>query len=107
MQAADLEGFEAVYRRHVDMVVQGDMQGVLADMAPGSVPAVFKGVDSPRGDAREVEVLAVRLEGERAVGESVYTTTDDRRIGLRSGWYHDGTAWKADALENFAVDAIS
>ncbi len=99
-QTPDAEGFEAVYRRHVDMVVAGDLKGVLADMAPDSVPAVFEGVDAPQGDVRSADVVSVSVDGTRALGRAVYRL-DDRAIGLQSGWTHDGTRWLADALENF------
>ena len=103
---ADLNGFEAVYRRHVGLVVAGDFSAVLEDMDPASMPSVFNGVDAPRGDVEDAEIVSVRLEGDRAVGEAVYTVPD-RRIGLRSGWHHNGTTWKAHALENFAVSEAS
>ncbi len=96
----DVEGFEAVYRRHVDLVVAGDLKAVLADMAPGAVPAVFEGVETPAGGVRSAEVVDVSVEGARAVGEAVYRL-DDRAIGLRSGWSHNGITWLADQLENF------
>lgn len=103
MHPADLPGFEAVYRRHVDLVVQGDMAAVLADMEPASVPQVFAGVDTPRGGVQHADIRSIRFEDNRGVGEAVYST-GDRKIGLRSGWRHDGETWKADVLENFAVD---
>lgn len=106
MHSADLSGFEAVYRHHVDMVVQGDMKAVMADMVPESLPQVFAGIDTPRGEVREADIVSVRIDGDRAVGEAVYTTAD-RKIGLRSGWQYDSETWKADTLENFAVDAAS
>lgn len=92
--------FETTYRRHVDGVVAGDMKSVLADMAPGSVPAVFVGVQVPREDVDGAEIVSVRVDGDRGVGEAVYTTPDGT-IGLRSGWALVEGAWKADILENF------
>lgn len=103
--AADLPGFETVYRRHVDLVVAGDLGAVMADMAPGSVPAVFEGVDVPRGGVSDARVMSVRLDGDRAIGEAEYRTPVGV-IGLRSGWQHDGTTWKADSLANFAPDRV-
>jgi len=98
---ADIKGFEQVYRRHVGLVVNQDMDGVLADMAPGSVPQVFAGVKTPRGPVQGGDIRRVTLEGKRAIGECVYLSSNGV-IGLRSGWAHDGVTWKADALENFA-----
>lgn len=98
--ARDIDGFSAVYRRHVDLVVAGDLKGVMADMAPGSVPKVFEGVDTPAGGVLSAEVVSVSVDGERAVGEAVYQV-EGREIGLRSGWGHDGDVWLADHLENF------
>lgn len=103
---ADIEGFETVYRRHVELVVAGEFGAVLADMDPDALPGVFSGVDAPRGDVVSAAVLDVRLEGDRAVGEAAYTLPT-RTIGLRSGWRHDGSTWKADTLENFPVDEAS
>lgn len=98
--ANDLEGFEAVYRRHVDLVIAGDLKAVLADMAPGAVPAVFEGVETPAGEVRSADVVDMSVEGDRAVGAAVYRL-DESAIGLRSGWRHDGTTWLADELANF------
>ena len=92
--------FETTYRRHVDGVVSGDLKAVLADMAPGSVPAVFVGVQVPRADVDGAEIVSVRVDGARGVGEAVYTTPDGT-IGLRSGWALVDGVWKADILENF------
>ncbi|MER6969784.1 hypothetical protein ABT304_01880 [Nocardioides sp. NPDC000445] len=99
---ASTSDFEATYRRHVDGVVAGDMKAVLADMAPGSVPGVFEGVQVPGAqvDAAEIRSARVDGEGERGVGEAVYTTPDGT-IGLRSGWGLVDGVWKADSLENF------
>ena len=102
MSSPDLASFEETYARHVGLVQAGDVAGMLDDMAPGAAPAVFEGVVVPRGAVLGAEIRAVRVEGARGTGECVYTLADGR-IGLRSGWVHDGTAWKADALENFAV----
>lgn len=96
----ELELFEKTYTHHVAMVKAGDLQGVMADMHPDAVPGVFKGADVPRGEVHETDIRSVRLENGRGVGECVYTTPDGR-IGLRSGWVHDGVVWKADSLENF------
>lgn len=92
--------FETTYRRHVDGVVAGDLKAVLADMAPGSVPAVFEGVQVPGAAIDSAEVLSARVDGERGVGEAVYATPDGV-IALRSGWALIDGAWKADTLENF------
>lgn len=101
MTASDeLELFEKTYTHHVAMVQAGDLAAVMADMHPDAVATVFRGVDVPRGEVRDTEIRSVRLENGRGIGECVYTTPDSR-IGLRSGWVHDGVAWKADSLENF------
>ncbi|WP_020661466.1 hypothetical protein [Amycolatopsis benzoatilytica] len=92
--------FETTYRRHVAMVVEGDRKGILNDMAPGSVPSVFRGVNVPQDKVGSAEVVAVRVEGDRATGEAVYRTPDGP-IGLRSGWGLVDGEWKADGLENF------
>ncbi|GAB3141428.1 hypothetical protein GCM10027258_24040 [Amycolatopsis stemonae] len=91
--------FETTYRQHVAKVVDGDMKGVLADLAPGSVPKIFEGVTTP-DKVSSAEVLSVRVDGERATGEAVYTTPEGE-IRLRSGWGLVDGEWKADALENF------
>lgn len=92
--------FEKTYQHHVAMVRSGDLVGVMADMHPASLPVVFDGVDVPRGEVLAAEIRSVRLLADRGVGECVYTTKAGR-IGLRSGWVHEGGAWKADSLENF------
>lgn len=97
---ADLAGLEAVVHRHGEMVVEGDMKGVLGDFAPDTVPGIFSGIDVPGSDATAAEVLSVLLDGDRGWADVRYTLPD-RVIGLRSGWRHDGETWKVDALENF------
>ncbi|GAA3528218.1 hypothetical protein [Nocardioides daeguensis] len=92
--------FETTYRAHVGKVASGDLKGALADMAPGAVPAVFEGVTVPGGDVSGVEVVATRVDGDRATGEAVYATPAGP-IGLRSGWALVEGAWLADSLENF------
>lgn len=100
MSTRDFDGFETTYRSHVEKVRAGDLKSVMTDMDPASLATVFDGVTVPREKVNFAEVLAVRLDGERGVGEAVYTTAEGR-IGLRSGWAHDGSEWKADSLENF------
>ncbi|MGY0540187.1 hypothetical protein ACW14X_21920 [Nocardioides sp. YJ-D4] len=97
---ASAPDFETIYRAHVDGVVAGDMKAVLADMAPGSVPAVFEGVQVPGAQVDGAEIRSAVVDGERGVGEAVYTTPDGT-IGLRSGWGLVDGVWKADSLENF------
>lgn len=94
------DDFETTYRSHVEKVVNGDLKGVMADMDPASLATVFEGVTTPRGEVTSAEIVSVRPDGERAVGEALYVTPE-ATIGLRSGWAHDGTAWRADHLENF------
>src|SRR3546814_4294001 len=71
----------------------------MADMDPASLPSVFEGVSATGGDVSSAPVVGVRPDGERAIGEAVYKTPAGA-IGLRSGWFHDATARKADQLEN-------
>lgn len=98
---ATVDAFEPTYRNHVAMVVAGDLAGVMADMNPETLAHVFDGVTVPRGAVASAEVVRIEVAGGRATGEAVYETVDGA-IGLRSGWAHDGSAWKADRLENFA-----
>lgn len=102
-QTNDLNGFEEVYRNHVSLVQAGDLKGVMADMDPASLATVFEGVNVPRGEVTSARVVGANLDGERAVGEAIYSTPDGD-IALRSGWRHDGARWLADSLENFADD---
>ncbi|MEU1275545.1 hypothetical protein [Streptomyces sp. NPDC005799] len=92
--------FEDVYRHHVAMVLAGELKEVMKDMAPGCVPAVFEGVTVPRDEVSAADVVTARVDGDRAVGEAVYTTPDGP-IGLRSGWGLVDGVWQADTLENF------
>lgn len=94
--------FEETYRAHVGRVVSGDLKGSLADMVPGSLPAVFEGVRVPGADVTGVDVVDTRVDGERAIGEAVYATAGGP-IGLRSGWALVDGAWLADSLENFDI----
>jgi len=101
MTASDeLAVFEQTYSHHVAMVKAGDLEGVMGDMHPPALATVFLGVDVPRGQVLSTEIRTMRVDSGRGVGECVYTTPVGR-IGLRSGWIHDGAAWKADSLENF------
>lgn len=100
--AGSPEEFAAVYQRHVDLVVAGDQAGILADMAPGSVPAVFAGVDLPGAVVEAAAVVAVQVDGERAIGRARYRVPG-REIGLESHWGYDGSAWRADGLANFEL----
>lgn len=94
------EEFAACYQRHVELVVAGDQAGILADMAPGAVPAVFAGLDLPGAQVEAAEVVSVQALGDRAVGRARYRVPG-REIGLESHWGYDGSAWKADGLANF------
>lgn len=96
------EDFRALYERHVGYVVAGDMKSALADMVQENLPAVFDGVTVPRGAVDGYEIKAVRAEGGKQIGETVYDTPDGV-IGLRSIWELRDGSWKAAALENFAV----
>ena len=94
--------FDTVYRSHVEMVVSGDLKGVMADMDPAVLATVFDGVAVPRGPVDSAEVVRVAVEADRATGEAVYRTPD-AVIGLRSGWRQVEGRWLADHLENFVV----
>lgn len=98
----DLAGLEQVYRKHVDLVIAGDLKGVLADMDPACLPGVFEGVVVPRGQVEDAVIRSVRVHDGNGVGEAVYSTPEGE-IGLRSGWVHDGQTWRADTLSNFDV----
>lgn len=100
MTDTTLADFETVYRTHVDMVVAGDLKGVMTDMDPAALPAVFEGVNVPRGQVDSAEIVRVFVEDQRAVGEAVYRTPD-AVIGLRSGWHLADDRWLADHLDNF------
>lgn len=92
--------FGAVYERHVNCVVAGDMSAVLADMVTDNLSTVFDGVSVPQGKIYGCDIKSIRAEGDRGVGETVYDT-ENGAIGLRSIWeVHDGS-WKATGLENF------
>lgn len=104
MNDASVTDFDSVYRAHVDMVVSGDLKGVMADMDPASLPTVFNGVDVPRGVVDSAEIVRTSVEDQRAVGEAIYRIQDGA-IGLRSGWTLTDGRWLADHLENFEPSA--
>lgn len=104
MNDATPADFETVYRAHVDMVVAGDLKGVMADMDPAALPTVFEGVNVPRGHVDSAEIVRVSVEDQRAVGEAVYRSPDVV-IGLRSGWRIAEGRWLADRLDNFEPSA--
>lgn len=92
--------FRAVYERHVNCVVAGDMQAVLADMATDNPPTVFDGISVPHGKIYKCEIKDIRAEGDKRIGETVYDT-EHGGVGLRSIWELRDDSWKATALENF------
>ena len=98
-----VDEFRTVYERHIGYVAVGDIAAVLADMVQENVPAVFEGVDAPRGAVRAHTIRDVRADGEHMVGETVYDV-GDRLIGLRSIWENHDGRWLAAALENFSAD---
>ncbi|MBA4024857.1 MAG: hypothetical protein C0482_21075 [Gordonia sp.] len=99
--------FKVLYEKHVQSVAAGDMKAALADMVQANIPAVFDGVQVPRGRVLSYEVVDARAEGDLRIGEAVYVTADEGTIGLRSTWeLHDGV-WKAAGLANFAVTGVS
>ncbi|MCF8601984.1 hypothetical protein L5I01_01630 [Gordonia sp. HY442] len=100
MTESDLDEFRRIYERHVEHVRSGDMKAAIADMVSENVPAVFDGVDVPRSAAQDAQIVGVRADGDRRIGESVYRMTD-RSIGLRSIWESRGGRWLAADLENF------
>ncbi|NDZ95836.1 hypothetical protein G3I13_06360 [Streptomyces sp. SID6673] len=95
--------FRELYERHVGYVISGDMKSAIADMVKENLPTVFDGVVVPRGEVNSGEIKAVRREGERQIGETVYVTPD-AVIGLRSIWEHRDGRWQAAVLENFPVE---
>ncbi|GAC68495.1 hypothetical protein [Gordonia soli] len=97
---SEIDEFRARYESHVRRVVSGDMKAAVADMVPDAVPAVFEGVDVPRGAVDDFEIVGVRPDGDRMVGEAVYISAE-RSIGLRSYWVRYDDDWRAAALENF------
>lgn len=96
--------FRERYERHVGYVVAGDSQAALADMLPGVVPAVYEGVDVPRG-VTGGSIVAVYKRGDRWCGETVYETPSGP-VGLRSSWQLSGGEWLAAELENFPVNDL-
>ncbi|MBL7497760.1 hypothetical protein I6A84_20255 [Frankia sp. CNm7] len=92
--------FQELYRRHVQLVVEGDRTAVLADMV--NIPLIFEGVTVPRGEIDAFDIVDMRPEGDTWVGETVYDTPRGR-IGLRSTWELRDGSWKAASLENFPV----
>lgn len=101
-----LNEFRRIYERHIGYVAAGDTSAVLADMVQAKVPAVFDGVDLPRGKVCGHEIKDVRADGEFMVGETVYDV-GDQVIGLRSIWENHDGRWLAAALENFPATAPS
>src|SRR3546814_2789494 len=61
----------------------------MADMDPASLPSVFEGVSVPGGDVSSAQVVGVRPDGERAIGEAVYQTPAGA-IGLGPAGSHAG-----------------
>ncbi|MBL3671129.1 hypothetical protein JL475_35415 [Streptomyces sp. M2CJ-2] len=96
--------FHELYRRHVQYVLDGNVEASLADMVQENIPQVFRGVIVPRGKVDSLRVVDIRREGATWVGETVYDTPDGR-IGLRSVWESRDGSWKAAALENFPPEA--
>lgn len=94
--------FRARYERHVQFVLDGDLDSALADMVQENLPKVFEGITVPAGNVVSLRVVDVRKEGETWVGDTVYTTADGP-IGLRSFWELRDGVWLAAALENFPV----
>lgn len=99
-----LEEFRALYERHVGHVVSGNVKAALADMVPENMPAVFDGVDFPKGQVDHADIKDVRADGDRRIGDAIYHTPSGL-IGLRSIWERRDGEWKAAVLENFPVAA--
>lgn len=94
--------FRARYERHVQFVLDGDINSALADMVQENLSKMFEGVTAPGGNVVATRIVDVRKEGDTWVGETVYTT-EDGPIGLRSIWELRDGVWLAAALENFPV----
>ncbi|WP_439031517.1 hypothetical protein [Gordonia terrae] len=103
---SELENFRRRYERHVGHVVAGEFKASLADMIPENLPAVFDGVDVPRGAVDGHRIVGVRADGDRMIGETVYVI-EGREIGLRSIWQLRDGEWYAGALENFAPESVA
>ena len=96
------EEFGQLYARHVAGVAAGDNKAVLADMVQANLPTVFYGVDVRRGAIDSYEIVGIRADGDRMVGETIYRTASGV-IGLRSIWERHGDSWLAAELANFPV----
>jgi len=96
--------FRELYERHTGYVLAGDFKASLADMVQSVIPAVFEGVVVPRGNVLTRNIVDVRKEGDRWIGDTVYETQEGV-IGLRSFWVLDEGEWKAAELANFPVEA--
>ncbi|OUC80742.1 hypothetical protein [Gordonia lacunae] len=101
---SELDDFRARYEQHVGHVVEGDMKAAVAEMIQENIPAVFDGVDVPRGAVDAHRIVGVRADGDRMIGETVYTT-EGREIGLRSIWERRDGNWFAGGLENFVPES--
>lgn len=101
-----IDDFRVRYEGHVGRVAAGDTRSALADIVPETIPGIFEGVAVPGKDVTDVRIVDVRADGDRRVGEAVYTTPQGR-IGLRSIWVWRDDAWLAAVLENFPVEEQS
>lgn len=99
----EIDDFRQLYERHVGHVVAGDMAAAVADIAPATLDTIFEGVTVPRREVESFEIVDVRSEGDRMVGEAVYRGVDGI-IGLRSVWERRDDSWQAVALDNFTAD---
>ncbi|WHU45571.1 hypothetical protein QNM97_16255 [Gordonia sp. L191] len=97
---SEIDDFRQLYERHVGHVVAGDMAAAVADIAPATLDTIFEGVLVPRRAVESFEIVDVRSEGRRMVGEAVYRGADGI-IGLRSVWERRDDSWQAVALANF------
>lgn len=97
----EAQEFRQLYERHVNYLLQGNVEAALADMVQERIPDVFKGINVPY-KVNALKIIDVRREGDRWVGDTVYDTPKGH-IGLRSFWdLHDGK-WLAADLANFPV----
>lgn len=95
--------FRKRYETHVGYVLAGDVKASLGDMLPEVIPAVFEGVEVPRGNVTSLEIKSVYKKDGKWHGETVYDTPGGR-IGLRSIWWLRDGVWLAAELENFPAD---
>jgi hypothetical protein len=97
-----LEDFRKIYVGHVENAAAGRREATVADVLPASLPRLHEGVAGPRGAIEAYDIIDVRADGDRRIGETVYWTADGA-VGLRSVWERHGGRCLVVRLENFPV----